>query len=285
MTHKKAIAMLLGASVLWSFAGICIKSMSWNGFAITGMRGLIAAAVLLFAIKKPRLPRGKYQILSILSYVGLICLMVIATKMTTAANAILLQYTSPVYSAVLGWFILHERVSRRDIVSIIVMFAGLIIFLYDGLSAGHLLGDFIALLSGVCYGAMNVFMRADPEADPAQNVFWGNLAAFVLMLPLFGQMEWTRVNVILILLMGGFQLGLSYLLHAAASPHVGALEATVTTVLEPVLNPVWVMLLGGEKMSLPTVAGGVIVLGAIVMRSLPQRQKQCTSHHEKVETE
>lgn len=138
MTHKKAIAMLLGASVLWSFAGICIKSMSWNGFAITGMRGLIAAAVLLFAIKKPRLPRGKYQILSILSYVGLICLMVIATKMTTAANAILLQYTSPVYSAVLGWFILHERVSRRDIVSIIVMFAGLIIFLYDGLSAGHL---------------------------------------------------------------------------------------------------------------------------------------------------
>ena len=109
MTHKKAIAMLLGASVLWSFAGICIKSMSWNGFAITGMRGLIAAAVLLFAIKKPRLPRGKYQILSILSYVGLICLMVIATKMTTAANAILLQYTSPVYSAVLGWFILHER--------------------------------------------------------------------------------------------------------------------------------------------------------------------------------
>lgn len=132
---------------------------------------------------------------------------------------------------------------------------------------------------------MNVFMRADPEADPAQNVFWGNLAAFVLMLPLFGQMEWTRVNVVLILLMGVFQLGLAYVLYAAAIPHVGALEATVTTVLEPVLNPVWVMLLGGERMSLPTVAGGVIVLGAIVMRSLPQRQKQCTSHHEKVETE
>lgn len=88
MNRNRGILMLLGASVLWSFAGICIKSMSWSGFAITGIRGLIAAAVMLAVIRRPRLPRGKYQILAVLSYTGLICMTVIATKMTTAANAI-----------------------------------------------------------------------------------------------------------------------------------------------------------------------------------------------------
>ena len=117
-------------------------------------------------------------------------------------------------------------------------------------------------------------MRADPKADPAQNVFWGNLVAFLVMMPFFGQMEWTKINIVLILLMGVFQLGLAYVLYAAAIPHVGALEATVTTVLEPILNPVWVMMLGGERMTLPTICGGIIVLSAIVLRSLPQKQKQ-----------
>ena len=277
MDRKKGLLLLVGASVLWSFAGICIKGISWNSFAITGMRGLIAAGVLLLVIKKPRLPRGKYQILAMLSYVGLICMTVLATKLTTAANAILLQYTSPIYSAVLGYLVLNERVSKRDILSIAVLFAGLVVFLYDGLAGGHMLGNVVALGSGVCFGAMNVFMRADPQASPAQNVFWGNLAAFVLMLPFFGRLEWTRVNIALILFMGVFQLGLAYVLYAFAIPHVDALEATVITVLEPILNPAWVMLAGMEKPSVLTVVGGVIVLGAVLLRTVGPSKKSAKS--------
>lgn len=274
MERRKGILMLICTSVLWSFAGICVKSMTWNGFAITGMRGLIAAGVLLIIVKKPRLPRGKYQILAVLSYIGLISFLVLATKLTTAANAILLQYTSPIYSAVLGYYILHEKVSRRDMLSIAMLFGGLIIFLYDGLSAGHMAGNLIALLSGLCYGAMNVFMRAERNASPAQNVFWGNLAAFFIMMPFYGTMELTRVNVLLILFMGIFQLGLAYALYAAAIMKVNALEATVVTVLEPILNPLWVMLLGNEGISMTTVIGGAIVLLAIVLRSLPMKSEQ-----------
>ncbi|MGI6005959.1 MAG: DMT family transporter [Ruminococcus sp.] len=269
MNRNRGILMLLGASVLWSFAGICVKSMSWNGFAITGIRGLIAAAMMLVIIRKPRIPRGKYQILAVCSYTGLICMTVIATKMTTAANAILLQYTSPVYSAALGYCILGEKVSRRDRISIVMIFAGLFIFFYDGLAGGHLLGDLVALLSGVCFAAMNVFMRADSRVSPLQNVFWGNLAAFVFMLPFFGHVEWSMKNTGLVLFLGIFQLGLAYILYSKAILYVGALEATVTTVLEAILNPIWVMILGNEKIDPATLAGGLIVLAAVVIRSVP----------------
>lgn len=272
MNRKKGIILLLITSVLWSFAGICIKSMSWNSFAITGIRGLIASFVMLLVIKKPRPPRRLYQVLAVLSYVGLVCTMVLATKLTTAANAILLQYTSPLYSAILGYFILHERITRRDMISVVIMFAGLVVFFYDGISSGHLLGDFIALIAGVCYGTMNVFMRADENASPAQNVFWGNLIAFFVMIPFCGQLEWTNINIVLILFLGIIQLGIAYILYSIAIPHVGALDATVTTVLEPILSPVWVMLIGKEGISIATVAGGLIVLFAVVMRSLPEQK-------------
>lgn len=273
MNHKKAIGFLLAASVLWSFAGVCIKSMSWNGFAITGIRGLIAAVSLLPAVRKPRLPRGACQIAAVLAYTGLICLTVISTKMTTAANAILLQYTSPIYSAILGYYILHERVTRRDIASIFMTFLGLVVFFYDGLTAGggRLAGDLLALLSGVCFAAMNVFMRSDPEASPIQNVFWGNLLAFFLLTPFWGTLEWTRVNLLLIVFLGVFQLGLSYRLYSIAIRHVSAFEASITTVLEPVLNPIWVILAGREPLRPATVIGGSIVLLAVVMRNLHSR--------------
>lgn len=272
MNRNRGVVMLLGASVLWSFAGICVKSMSWNGFAITGIRGLIAAAVMLGVIRKPRLPRGKYQILAVFSYTGLICMTVIATKMTTAANAILLQYTSPVYSAVLGYYVLGEKVTRRDKISVLMIFAGLFIFFYDGLAGGHLLGDLVALLSGVCFAAMNVFMRADSRVSPLQNVFWGNLAAFAFMFPFFGHVEWSIKNIELVLFLGIFQLGLAYVLYSKAILYVGALEATVTTVLEAILNPIWVMILGNERIGPATMAGGIIVLAAVVIRGIPGEQ-------------
>lgn len=273
MNHKKSIFFLMAASVLWSFAGVCIKSMSWNGFAITGIRGLIAAVSLLPAVRKLRLPRGVCQIAAVLAYTGLICLTVISTKMTTTANAILLQYTSPIYSAILGWYILHERVTRRDIASILITFLGLVVFFYDGLASGggRLAGDLLALLSGVCFAAMNVFMRADPEASPIQNVFWGNLLAFFLLAPFWGTLEWTRVNLLLVVFLGVFQLGLSYRLYSIAIRHVSAFEASITTVLEPVLNPLWVILAGREPLRPATVIGGSIVLLAVVTRSLHSR--------------
>lgn len=275
MNRTRGIYLLIATSVLWSFAGICIKLLSWNGYAIAGLRGLIAAMMMLILVRRPHLPRNFYQIGAVLSYVGLVVLMVLSTKLTTAANSILLQYTAPVYSAILGYFLLREPVTRHDILAILLVLAGLAVFLYDGLSTGHMLGDLLALLSGVCYGAMNVLMRKGGSHAPAENIFWGNLLAFFLMLPFMGQPQMTAQNIAMILFMGVFQLGLAYILYALAIPHVSALDATVITVLEPILNPIWVMLFYGERPSVFTLVGGAIVLLSIFGRDmLKSKQKK-----------
>ena len=263
MNRKKGIYLLVLTSILWSFSGVCTKFISWNGFAVAGIRGLIAALLLLIVNRRPRLPRSGFQVAAIISYVGLVVLLILSTKLTTAANAILLQYTAPIYSAILGYFVLKEPVTRHDITVIVLVLIGLAVFLYDGLADGRMAGNLIALLSGVCYGAMNVFMRKCDKDAPADNIFWGNLLAFVLMLPFMGRPEITAVNIGIILFMGIFQLGLAYILYSIAIPHVPALEATIITVLEPILNPVWVMLFYGEKPGIRTIIGGAIVLLAI----------------------
>lgn len=263
MNRKKGIYLLVLTSILWSFSGVCTKFISWNGFAVAGIRGLIAALLLLIVNRRPRLPRSGFQVAAIFSYVGLVVLLILSTKLTTAANAILLQYTAPIYSAILGYFVLKEPVTRHDITVIVLVLIGLAVFLYDGLADGRMAGNLIALLSGVCYGAMNVFMRKCDTDAPADNIFWGNLLAFVLMLPFMGRPEITAVNIGIILFMGIFQLGLAYILYSIAIPHVPALEATIITVLEPILNPVWVMLFYGEKPGIRTIIGGAIVLLAI----------------------
>lgn len=263
MNRKKGIYLLVLTSILWSFSGVCTKFISWNGFAVAGIRGLIAALLLLIVNRRPRLPRSGFQVAAIFSYVGLVVLLILSTKLTTAANAILLQYTAPIYSAILGYFVLKEPVTRHDITVIVLVLIGLAVFLYDGLADGRMAGNLIALLSGVCYGTMNVFMRKCDKDAPADNIFWGNLLAFVLMLPFMGRPEITAVNIGIILFMGIFQLGLAYILYSIAIPHVPALEATIITVLEPILNPVWVMLFYGEKPGIRTIIGGAIVLLAI----------------------
>lgn len=263
MNRKKGIYLLVLTSILWSFSGVCTKFISWNGFAVAGIRGLIAALLLLIVDRRQRLPRSGFQVAAIFSYVGLVVLLILSTKLTTAANAILLQYTAPIYSAILGYFVLKEPVTRHDITVIVLVLIGLAVFLYDGLADGRMAGNLIALLSGVCYGAMNVFMRKCDKDAPADNIFWGNLLAFVLMLPFMGRPEITAVNIGIILFMGIFQLGLAYILYSIAIPHVPALEATIITVLEPILNPVWVMLFYGEKPGIRTIIGGAIVLLAI----------------------
>lgn len=263
MNRKKGIYLLVLTSILWSFSGVCTKFISWNGFAVAGIRGLIAALLLLIVNRRPRLPRSGFQVAAIFSYVGLVVLLILSTKLTTAANAILLQYTAPIYSAILGYFVLKEPVTRHDSTVIVLVLIGLAVFLYDGLADGRMAGNLIALLSGVCYGAMNVFMRKCDKDAPADNIFWGNLLAFVLMLPFMGRPEITAVNIGIILFMGIFQLGLAYILYSIAIPHVPALEATIITVLEPILNPVWVMLFYGEKPGIRTIIGGAIVLLAI----------------------
>ncbi len=274
--RKKYIAILILTSIMWSTGGTIIKLISWNSFTVAGIRSLIAAVTVLLVTRKFTFRLDKYQWIGAITYAACVILIVVANKYTTVANAVLLTYTSPVYTAIGGYFILKEKVRKIDVLSIAVIFLGLVLFVADGLSVGHIFGNIIALLAGVFFGLMIVFLRKAKESNPYLNMIWGNLIAFVVCIPFMGRGEVTTTNVVLILILGVFQLGLSYVMYAYAIQGVTALEANVITVLEPVLSPVWAFVFYKELPTKVSVLGGVIIILGILIKEIriPIRKHQ-----------
>lgn len=264
--HFRAILLLVVTAVLWSSGGLLIKSVDWHPLAISGMRSLISAVVIRLAFRREPLNISKVQVAGALGYVATVMLFVSATKMTTAANAIVLQYTAPIWVALFGAWFLKEKTTARDWLTIGLVFGGMILFFQDQMSAGHLLGNLLAVASGMSMTVMTLAMRKQKDGSPFGSVLLGNILAFVFGVPfmLGGLPDLT--GLVAIVLLGVFQLGLSYVLYSIAIKHVTALEATIITMIEPILNPIWVFLMLGETPGPWSLAGGLIILAAIVAR-------------------
>jgi drug/metabolite transporter (DMT)-like permease len=266
--RRQAILMLLAAAFLWSIGGMLIKLVEWHPLAIAGMRSAISAVVFLIFLKRPKLTFSPVQIGGAVAYAGTVIFFVVANKMTTAANAILLQYTAPVYIALFGAWLLAERVTWLDWLTIALVLVGMTLFLFDSLGAGRLLGDFFALLSAVCFASLVMLLRKQRHASPFESVLLGNILTALIGLPfMFGSMPSAK-SWLGLLLLGVFQLGFSYVLYVRAIRHVTALEATLISFVEPLLNPLWVALTRGEVPSTLALVGGMIVLGAVAARSV-----------------
>jgi drug/metabolite transporter (DMT)-like permease len=211
---------------------------------------------------------GWLPLATALAYTACTVLFAAANKLTTAANAILLQYTAPAYVALLGAWLLKERPTRADWTTIGIVFVGLAIFLYDGLRLNDLAGMAIAIASGVAFAVMIVLLRLQKDGAPLGSIILGNCFAFLIGLPAIATAPApdTR-SIVALLLLGVVQLGLAYLLYTRAIRHVTALEAVLIPVIEPILNPLWVMLILGEKPSPVALLGGAIVLGAVTWRA------------------
>lgn len=270
----RSIIYLVIAALLWSSGGLLIKSIQWNAMAISGMRSLIAALLILAVIKKPNMEFTWYKLGGAIAYVGTVALFVMANKLTTAATAILLQYTAPIYVALLSAWFLKERITTLDWTAIFLVFGGMFLFFIDEMSAGGMLGNLYAILSGFCFACMVLLLRKQKDESPLESVFWGNVLTAIIGIPfMFSSMPDTR-SWIGLLLMGVFQLGISYILYALAIKHVAALEAILIPVIEPLLNPVWVFLVLGEVPGPWAFVGGFIVLTAIVGRSVIMALKE-----------
>ncbi len=266
LSRSAAVTLLIGTSILWSFGGLLIKWVSWNPIAIAGMRSAIAAVLLLLVIRRPRFDWSATQLSCAAAYAGTVILFVIANKLTTAANAILLQYTAPIYVAVLGAWFLKEKARLVDWLCIFFTLGGMVLFFLDELTTGGLLGNIIAIVSGICFASMIVLMRKQKAGSPIESVLLGNIATALICAPfMFGSMP-DRSSWIGLSLLGILQLGLSYILYSKAIKHVTALEGVLIPVLEPVLNPLWVLLLLGEKPGPWSIAGGFIVLVSVTAR-------------------
>jgi drug/metabolite transporter (DMT)-like permease len=267
MTQKrKAIFYLVLTAILWSSSGVLIKWIDWPPISIAGGRSMIAAIIIWFAFRKEKLTFSKPQLAGAIAYCACVVLFVTATKLTTAANAILLQYTAPIYVALLSGWLLGETVSRSDWYTIFVVCCGMLFFFLDKVTAGGMLGNLYAIASGISFALFILFMRMQKDDSPYGSVLLGNLLTFALSLFFWSDNAINVTTVIGISLLGIFQLGASYVLYTHAIRYVEALEATLITSIEPILNPIWVFLLFSEQPGLYSMIGGLIVLTAITVR-------------------
>ena len=267
--HTRSVLLLVAAALCWSLGGLLIKSVNWPPLAVAGGRGLIAALFLLATNRALRFHFSRIQLLGALGYAACTITFCVATKLTTAANAILLQYTAPVWIALFGAWFLGERATRADWFTIAAVLAGMTLFFADSLELANLLGNSLAVISGVCFAGMTIALRKQKDTSASESIILGNLLAFAIGLPwIIGAPALSTNGWIALLLLGVVQLGVSYWLYARAIKHVTALEAVLIPVIEPILNPVWVLLATGEKPSRLALVGGVIVLTAVTLRAV-----------------
>lgn len=267
--HRQAVGLLIFAALLWSMGGLLIKYIDWPPLAVAGGRGIFAAVFLIITNRNLKFTWSRPQLLGAFFYAGCTVCFCVATKLTTAANAILLQYGAPVWIALLGSLFLAEKARRLDWITIFVALAGMILFLADGLSAGNVWGDIFGVLSGIFFAGMIIALRAQKDGSPVESIILGNLLAFAIGLPSMvsgGNLSGSGWGALAIL--GCVQLGVSYHVYSRAIKHVTALQAVLIPVIEPLLNPIWVLIVMGERPTPVAIVGGAIVLGAITTRSI-----------------
>ena len=258
--------LLLLAALCWSLGGVLIKSIDWPPMAIAGGRSAIAIPVMLLCIGRPKFTFSPAQIGGAIGYALTVALFVFATRMTTAANAIFLQYTAPIYVALIGRWYLGERAHAFDWAVIAVALLGIALFFLDRLTLAGFWGNIVALASGVAFASVALFLRKEKAGSPVASIILGNLIVALAGIPFMLYHSLGPGGGWRLLLLGAVQLGLPYVFYATAIRYVTALEATLIPLLEPVLNPLWVMLALGERPGPWAILGGTLVLGVVLAR-------------------
>ncbi len=279
--RPQGIAAVVLCSLLWSTGGLFIKLVPWNAFAIAGVRSFLAGLVMLAWLRRPHLTWSRPQIAAALFYAATMITFVVANKLTTSANAILLQYGAPVYAALLAAPMLGERTHWYDWLTIAATLGGMVLFFLDKLSAGSLAGNLIAVGNGLLFAFAIVFLRMQKHGSPLESMMLSQFLTFAVSIPfLFSGMPGlggagpaasgkpALVAWLALLFLGVFQMGLSSILLAFGMRHVTAVQSFLFAMIEPICNPVWVFLLIGEVPGPGALAGGTIIVLATTLRFL-----------------
>jgi drug/metabolite transporter (DMT)-like permease len=266
--HQKGIIAVLIAAVLWSTGGIFIKLISLHPLQITFFRAIFAATVFAIAFRKKAFVFNGMTFINGLFYAAILILFVIATKLTTAANAIFLQYTAPIYVLIFEPLINKTEFKKINVITILACFTGMVLFFMGGLSFNHYTGNLIALLSGVAFAAFLIGMRHNKHEYQFSTIFYGNIIILLFSIPSMLPLQSLSLrDFSMVAFLGIFQIGIAYAIFTYGLKRVFAIEASLISMIEPVLNPVWVVLWYGEVPSFPAIIGGIIIISAIGLRT------------------
>ena len=269
LNEKTAKLGVLLTALIWSSGGLAVKITNCPADALTGWRCFFCLVLfVLFYRKEKLLTFSKAQWAGAIAYFLMAYFYIAATQLTTAANAILLQYTAPVYVALLSIWLLKEKVKKKDWFVIAAVFLGMVLFFVDKAGIGNMLGNVLGVLSGISFATFIVCTRMQKNAHPAGSIFLGNVIALVVCLPSMIVTPLTEDAIFGGMYLGLIYGGLSYIIYSACIRYVSALSAILIATIEPVLNPVWVFFLVGETPSSYAILGGGIVVVSILIGNL-----------------
>ena len=266
MTNRRGTLCVFLSAVLYSIGGLCMKFIPWNGISINGGRNIIALMVIgayLLLTKHP-LRFNRSIALGAGCVSGTNILFCLANKMTTSANAIVLQFTAPIFVLLLSVLIWKKKPKKLDLVTCAIVLAGVVCFFLDALEMGGMVGNILALISGLSYAG--VFLLNElPEGDSILSVFWGDVLSVIIGLPfLLGETAFPPSAIVSLVILGAFQVGLAYILICIGLKTTPPVTASLISGIEPVLNPILVAVFYGETIGPMAMIGAVIVIGSVV---------------------
>ncbi|HWS55205.1 MAG TPA: DMT family transporter [Pyrinomonadaceae bacterium] len=273
------ILYVLGAALLWSTGGLFIKATELSAYELSFGRSLLAALTVAYFTRRAGFGVNGVTVVAAVLYAALLLLFVAATKLTTAANAIFLQYTAPVYVAVFEPLVFKEKYRRGDFLVVAACAGGVALFFVGRLRPEELTGNLLALLSGVCFAVFMLLIRL-PRAgrvNRASSIIYGNLLLAAACAPAFfrGAGRVTAADLGVILFLGVFQIGVAYTLFTRGIERgVRSLDAALVGYVEPLSNPVWVYLFLGERPSGWAALGGAVIIAAVAAHSLALARKR-----------
>lgn len=271
--NTRGVLYMLLASVLFATGGLVLKYTDWNPLAINGMRALPGAIVigLFMWISHRKLVLNKTVIAGAIAYMAMTTLFVLSNKLTAAGNAIVLQFTCPIWIVVLNFILFRKLPTKKQVIALILILGGIVCFFVDSLKSGNWVGDLLAILSGLFFAIM-FMLNSLKGGDALSSVFIGQIGTFICLFPFVFGCTWTVSNTLSILWLGAFQVGFAYLFFSLATGMISALEASLINAVEPVLNPMLVALFGFERQSGLSLLGAAIVIGAVLWNSLPAKE-------------
>ena len=267
MSHKKAIAITCFVALMWSLAGFNIKMIEWSPYAIAAGRSLVAVSLLApMVLRKGFQKIDRYVIGGAICYAAFNYCFITSTTLTSSAIAIMMQYTAPIYVALLSWLFLRERVGWADIISVGFVFLGMIFFFLDSNSGGSLKGNIVSIFNGITFAGISIFLRLQKDGNPALSMYLGNVISAVAGLPIMWNAGMPDTISLLFLLLAGLLVAVSYTLYAKASTGLSALETVLIPIIDPVMNPVWVFLFLDERPGALTIVGAAVILVSVTIR-------------------
>jgi len=271
-SKRIGILQMIFCAMLWSIAGLIINHIEMNAFVIAGGRSLFAAlTVLVFmAVTKQRIVVSRDTLISGVLLAGVFLCFVAANKMTTSANAIVLQYTAPIFVLIFSMVFLHKKPRLFDVIAVLLTLIGVVLFFIGSLGVGNMLGNCIGVVAGMFMGGMFVAVGNTKGEEKMSGILFGHVFCAAIGLPFvfFTENTLSGTGIGLVALLGIVQLGIPYILYALAANKCSMISCVVISAIEPVLNPILVAVFDKQIPSALSIGSGVFLIAVITAYSV-----------------